>query len=155
MNEPAGEVEAFAPEHLDGCARLYAATFSENPWNEGWTPETARERLLQVIGAPGFHGLVVVRDEEVVGLALGYRRRRPEGDFFLLDEMCVSSTLGRIGLGHMLLTRLRRDLASQGVGRVVLLTGRNGPARAFYEKNGFRENFDWVLMVADETVRPA
>lgn len=155
MNEPTGEVEAFVPQYLDGCARLYAATFSENPWNEGWTQETAKERLSQVIGTPGFHGLVVVRDEEVVGLAFGYRRRRPEGDFFLLDEMCVSSTLGRTGLGHMLITRLRRDLAGQNVERVVLLTGRNGPARTFYEKNGFRENLDWVLMVADDTVRPA
>lgn len=149
MDRTPDDVRAFAPEHLDGCARLYAATFAQDPWNEPWDKDSAGERLAQVTGSPGFYGLVAVRDTEVVGLALGYRRRHPAGDFFLLDEMCVESGMRRGGVGNWLVARLRHDLAEEGVSRVVLLTAWDSPARHFYEKNGFHEAASTVLMIYD------
>ncbi len=149
MNRMPDEVRTFTPEHLEGCARLYAVTFREGPWNEAWTEDSALERLSQVTQSPGFYGLVALREEEVIGLAFGYRRRRPSGDFFLLDEMCVEAGTQRSGVGNWLIARLRQDLADDGVSRVVLLTAGDSPARHFYEKNGFREDEGWILMIYD------
>ncbi len=149
MAGPADEIRTFAQEHANGCAKLYAATFGEKPWHEAWTEDSARERLSQVTDSPNFYGLVALRGGEVVGLAFGYRRRRPGGDFYFLDEMCVDSETRSSGVGNWLMARLRQDLAEAGVVRIVLLTTGGGRARHFYEKNGFQVDDNWVLMTRE------
>ena len=150
MDRPADEIRTFEAVHENGCAQLYAATFNEGPWHEDWTEDSARERLSQVTGSPDFYGLVALRGGDVVGLAFGYRRRQPSGDFFLLDEMCVSADTRRSGVGNWLMARLRQDLAGAGVIRIVLLTTGDGRARHFYEKNGFQVDDGWVIMVREQ-----
>ena len=63
--------EALSEEHVDECARVLISAFNEQPWNERWTPQTARAELLCTMSTPGFLGFASF-DGEVGRFAAGY-----------------------------------------------------------------------------------
>lgn len=132
---------------LDGCAGLYASVFAAEPWNEPWTARRARERLAEILYAPSYVGLVCAIGGEPAGLAMGNFMRRAAGRGFLLHELCVKTERQGQGVGEWLLACLEDRLRGEGVGSVFLLTGRDAPARGFYEENGYGEVAGMVAML--------
>lgn len=65
------EILAFTTEHLDACANVFVEVFKDEPWNEHWTQQTAKMRLLETLNTPGFIGFVL-RHNEVLGFVVGY-----------------------------------------------------------------------------------
>jgi len=136
----------FTAEHLDSCAGLYLDVFNGEPWNDHWTFETARKRLLDMLHTPGFAGLVAW-DDGPVAFAAGYREQWQERTVYFLKEMCVRADLQGKGIGTALLEHLESELSSRwGVSSVYLLTMRGDQADAFYSKNGYRANERMILM---------
>lgn len=132
-------------EHLDECARLLVSAFNAEPWNEKWTLETARKDILQTLGVPGYLGFVYLEDE-VMGMAVGHREQDAENEVFYLSGLCVSPEFQRKGVGGELMRRLEKTLTEIGIRSVYLLTDRGTPARAFYEKAGYRVSEKDILM---------
>jgi len=133
-------IDPFGEGCLDGCAELFAAVFSAEPWDEHWTQDAARERLEEILGSPGSSvGLVCFSRGEVAGLVLGCVMRRAGERLFYLHEMCVAAGWQGEGIGGRLLTRLESRLREMGVGSIFLLTGKGIPAEGFYLENGYRE----------------
>ena len=75
------------------------------------------------------------RDGALVAFALGHSEQWFSGRHFLLQEMCVDAGLQRQGHGGALLSTLVEGL--DDVEQVYLLTASTGPARCFYESQGF------------------
>ena len=72
------EISPLSFAQLDGCAEFLAAAFSDEPRNQPWTAEAARERLKEILDTPNSLGLVSLRENgEVLGFVLGFARRRP------------------------------------------------------------------------------
>ena len=139
----------FRREHLDACANLFAAVFNAGPWNEPWTPLTARARLGEILDVPGSLGFVSLAHGEVAGLVLGCLWQQAEGRLFHLYEICVRPDLQRGGIGRGLLDRLDEELQDRGVARSFLLTFGGGSAEAFYRGNGYRRDHNTVALVKD------
>lgn len=133
---PDTRVEEFAPAWLDTAAGLFVAVFNAPPWNDGWTLETARTRLAELLATPGFAGVVIVEAAELLGFAVGNAAQWHTGRHFMLREMCVHPDHRRRGLGRSLITALEVRLPD--VEQLYLLTDRDGPAATFYERQGFR-----------------
>ncbi|MEV4277538.1 GNAT family N-acetyltransferase [Actinoplanes xinjiangensis] len=124
-------------DHLDAAARLYVDTFTRPPWNETWHLPDATRRLHDMLTTPRAHAAhATAPDGTLTGFAIGHLERYGSADHFLLQEMCVSTGHQRQGIG----TRLLADLTAQmpTVTHWYLLTGRDTPAAAFYQANGFR-----------------
>lgn len=133
--------------HLDGCAVVFAAAFSEEPWNQPWTPEAAREMLKEILDTPKSQGLVCLRpDGEILGFALGFTRRRADGRTFVLDELCVGPEARGKGVATRLLSRLHDELGGRGVDRVLVETLADTPAEALYRKGGYCEAFGTAMV---------
>lgn len=141
------EIRVLGEDDLDGCAELYASVFVSELWNEPWTAKRARERLAEILHAPSFEGLICTVDGEPAGMVMGNSVRRAAGRGFFLHELCVKTDRRGRGVGERLLARLEDRLRGEGVGRVLLLTGRDAPARGFYEKNGYGEAAGTVAML--------
>lgn len=47
--KPPEEILPLGFAYLDRCASIFAAAFSEEPWNQPWTTEAARERLKEIL----------------------------------------------------------------------------------------------------------
>jgi len=141
----AERIETFGAEHLDDCARLFMSAFNAEPWNDKYTPDTAKKQLDWHLRVPGCVGLVSVTDG-VVAFAIGYQEPTDVGDVFHLSIFCVRSDVQRTGVGSRLLNRLEERLSKSGVNTIYLGTNKGTPAEAFYRKHGYEVSDEEIVM---------
>ena len=133
-------------DHIPACAEVFAYVFSRPPWSEEWTTETARERLNEIAGSPGFIGIAAIDGDDVAGLVMGTVETRPLGREYYLQEMCVAFHRQGEGIGTGLFAALESTLSRANVRNVLLLTERESRAAAFYAGLGFRASSRMALM---------
>jgi aminoglycoside 6'-N-acetyltransferase I len=121
---------------LEECARLYAAVFSAEPWNEAWNRETALARLSHFYKSAGFIGVLAEQDG-IIGFALGNSEPFCFGTLFYLREMCVHKAHQSQGIGSKVYLTLEKQLESSLVRGIYLATDRAIPAAQFYVGKGF------------------
>lgn len=150
-NQTVGDFDAAL---LDGAARLFVSVFNAAPWNDRWSQVSARARLHDVVQTPGFVGVALHQDQQLCGFAIGHTEQWFSGEHFFLQEMCVRTEMQRRGIGTELIHALETQLVN--VEQVYLLTDRDGPAHAFYERCGFRSARRQAVMIKPiETHPPA
>lgn len=136
-----GELVELSGLNIGSFAQLYVDVFNAPPWNDGWSPSAANERLTSFTEFPRFRGLGLVQNGEPAALVLGWGERWASGWVFHIKEMCIATALQRCGVGRKLLTIFERQLVAQDFVNVYLQTAAHAPARQFYEKCGY-EVFD-------------
>ena len=141
-------IEAFGREHLDECTRLFMSAFNAEPWNDKYTPDTAKKQLDWHLRVPGCVGLVSIKDG-IVAFAIGYREPTDAGDVFHLGIFCVRPDVQRTGVGTRLLKRLEERLGKSGVSTVYLGTNKETPAEAFYKRHGYKVSDEEIEMSHD------
>ena len=140
------KIEEIEGDRLEECARLYVEVFNGPPWSEEWSVSVATARLQEIAGTPGFLGLGLVDETDIVGFILGYRETFVDGTDFYVKEMCVRTSRQRQGLGTTLLEHLKSILMTSGVCKLYLLTARDTSAAAFYTKSGFYVSDKMIFM---------
>jgi aminoglycoside 6'-N-acetyltransferase I len=146
-------IDAFGPAALDAAACLFVSVFNAAPWNDSWSEASARARLADVVGTPGFVGVALYQDQDLCGFAIGHTEQWFTGRHFLLQEMCVRTDRQRHGIGTELLAALEPRLVD--VEQVYLLTDRHGPAHMFYERCGFRSAQRQGVMIKKTDTPPS
>jgi ribosomal protein S18 acetylase RimI-like enzyme len=132
---------------IPDCAEVFVEVFGSEPWNEEWHIADAQARLEEMAHTPGFHGIFVATDYEILGFAMGHTELWQHGKkHFYLQEICVRTEHQRCRLGSGLMYVLCQDLTAMGVEAIYLLTAREGPAQAFYEQLGFDINPRMIMM---------
>ncbi|MWV41382.1 GNAT family N-acetyltransferase [Natrialba sp. INN-245] len=141
-------IEAFPGESADLAdgARLYRDAFNEPPWDDEWTLETARTRLSQLLETPGARGYAARLEDDLAGLVVGTEEWWDDGSKFYVRELCVDPAHQRRGVATALMDHLAEALRRAGVDSIYLLTLRDTPAHAFYEKRGFDLDDRTVLL---------
>jgi aminoglycoside 6'-N-acetyltransferase I len=140
------KLQSIEHQHLKACATLFISVFNSPPWNEKWSQDAALKRLEDCYNTPGTYGIVAIVEDEVCGFAIGVVEQYDQNENFYLKEMCVDSTKQRSGIGTKLMDALYSNLVSKGVSMVYLLTIRDSPAAAFYEKCGFLNSSKMIMM---------
>lgn len=121
------------------CTRLFIDVFNQEPWNDKWSEEVAKQYLLDYTNTPGFMGIIAVKEGVVIGFIFGAHKVWWSGNEFFINEMCVKTENQKNGIGSMLLNYLLKKLDSENVSHLSLLTNRGIPAESFYKKNRFTE----------------
>lgn len=131
-------IRAIESSDADSLALLFANTFSSPPWNEPWTFDAARARIVPMIGTASCRGLLATAGSEVVGVAFGQIEGWLNGNLFFIQELYVSPKHQHKGIAKALLVRLATELQTvDRVDALYLLTDRGSPAESFYGKLGF------------------
>lgn len=133
------KITLFEEKDLLKCTNTFIDVFNQEPWNDEWAKETAKQYLLDFTNTPGFKGIVAVYGEEIIGFIFGNRKQWWSGDEFFINEMCVRIEKQKTGVGSKMMEYLIKELESDGVSSISLLTDRGIAAEAFYKKNGFSE----------------
>jgi ribosomal protein S18 acetylase RimI-like enzyme len=134
-------------KHIPECTEVFVEVFGNEPWNEVWHIADARARLEEIYHTPGFHGVFVASDHEMLGFAMGHSEQWWLGrKHFYLQEICVRTEHQRRRVGTNLIRVLCQDLVAMDVEAIYLLTAREGPAQAFYERLGFDVNPKMTMM---------
>lgn len=118
-------------------AQLLVDTFTEEPWLEDWTVETAYSRLICYQHTPNFIGLSCVKDDELIAFIFGNIEPYQKSFHFLLKEMCVKKKFQGEGIGKKLIENLHEKLKKEKVGSVILLTQKESLAEKFYMSSGY------------------
>lgn len=131
----------------ENLAKLFVTCFSAPPWNESWTLSTALSRIRPMVRTDSFFGLIALREDETVGMAIGQIERWIDSGHFLLQEMCVAPDLQGQGIGTAMLSTLAQQLKDNaGVTSMYLLTDETAPATKFYSKLHFARSQRKIVM---------
>ncbi len=131
---------------LDELAVLFADVFNAPPWNDGWSIEQAKARLLDIIHPPRFCGMVEHINGKIIGLIMGRGQQYFDGVHFEILEFCVAREMQGQGIGGRMLSEFTEYLQGKGVCNVYLLTMKGESTEGFYQKNGFQTSPNMCLM---------
>lgn len=139
-------MEPMTMDALDECIKLYKNVFNSEPWNEAWSYDIAKERLIDLINTPKFLGFLLYKENHLVGFIAGNSKKSYQGLTYYLAELCVSSEIQGKGYGTILLTFLENELKNRDTKSLYLLTSNGGLAEAFYKKNGYLINENRIVI---------
>ncbi|MGL5066331.1 MAG: GNAT family N-acetyltransferase [Sarcina sp.] len=128
------------------AARIFMNSFNSEPWFEKWTEETGVKRLSQIMRCEGSVGLIGYQNNEPCAMIVGHEEDYYDGTRFLIKEFCVDSGCKGGGVGTKVLKHYVETLKSKEVVHISLYTMREKRVVNFYEKNGFKEIEDLVMM---------
>jgi GNAT superfamily N-acetyltransferase len=135
------EIRDIVPSDLGALASMFVECFSKAPWSEPWTLEAATNRLHLFASTPTFRGAIATEAGQAVAMAMGQVEGWLDGNLCLLQEMCVSPSRQRLGVGAKILGYLLDRVASTDqVRSSYLLTDASSRAESFYLQRGFRRS---------------
>lgn len=133
-------------EMIDELAALFADVFNSPPWNDGWSAEQAKNRLLDIINTPKFHGMAEYSGDRIIGLIMGHGEQCFDGVHFQILEFCVARDMQGKGIGGQMIAEFTGYLHRKGICNIYLLTMRGRHTEGFYQKNGFKTSEYMCLM---------
>ena len=139
-------MKRITPEMLEGLTDLFVDTFNAPPWNDLWSREQARTRLLDITKRPKFLGLADVRDGRTVAMVMGHAEQSYDGLHFQILEFCVANDMKGQGIGAEMMKQFTDYLEKKGITAVYLLTMRASSGEDFYLKQGFKTISDMCVM---------
>lgn len=138
--EPSGDAE----EIVELLGQVHEEHRQRRPqWFKPFDRTAALEGQRNLLSRAGAKMFVARVEGVCVGYALVCERLREENPFryasrsLVVDQMAVSNTHRRQGMGTLLMDRVRAEAAERGVQRVELnVYSDNDDARRFYEAQG-------------------
>ena len=139
--EPSGDAE----EIVELLGQVHEEHRQRRPrWFKPFDRTAALEVQRNLLSRAGARMFVARAEGVCVGYALVCDRVREENAFryasrsLVVDQMAVSNTHRRQGVGTLLMERIRGEATRRGVQRVELnVYSDNDDARLFYEAQGF------------------
>ena len=132
---------------LDELHAIFLRTYSQDPWNEIWDHDIARQRLIDLIGVSSALNFCALTDaNEIVGAMFGRRSFWIEDKEYFVDEFFVDHDSHRNGIGHYMVNEVSRIIKNEGYSCIVLNTERDFPSERFYLKNGFAQKTSNIFM---------
>ena len=142
-------LEGIRPVSMDHAARygeIYAAAFSDEPWNDPWDPKDAEIHVRELLESKQSYGLEYVLDGKVAGFILGTSMLFHYGRVFEINDLAVDPACQGRGIAKTLLERCLAEMKKRGMAGVNLITEAEGFLPGFYEKYGFSREDRVILM---------
>jgi aminoglycoside 6'-N-acetyltransferase I len=131
------EIINYNNNYLDSIIELYISVFSKPPWNDKWDLENCRTYLLELINNPVFLGYLFMIDDKLIGCCFGHCKSWYSGKELFIDELFIKTDDQKKGYGSKFLSYIEKDLSTQNIKRLTLLTKKESTPELFYKKCGF------------------
>jgi len=128
---------------LEDCISLFIEVYNQQPWNNEWTYETAKELFNEFSSTKGCIGYVAIdatKENEIMSVLIGKQKTWWRGKEYVIEEFFVRPEYQGKGIGTKVLEFIAKDLKKYGVGNITLLTNTYSEAYPFYLNKDFNEN---------------
>lgn len=147
------DIVPFSEGELAELAEIYVRAYDPKICGENWTSKKAYELLQQFWGQNEKICLVASCEGKTVGALLAHINHWWSGNQLYVDELFVAPEFQKSGIGTTLMTaaaeKAKKEFAAT---EISLCTFKNkSHPMGWYEKMGFEENRDLVLLGADIT----
>lgn len=105
-----------------------------------WTYDLAKKSLEQTFLAPGYYGIGLYDECEMVGFAMGCFKQYDDILLYYLDEILVFKEHQNKGLGTKILQELELLVKERGAEKIDLSTTYEENHQRFYSKLGFKKS---------------
>ena len=140
------EFRKITDENIEVAVNIFINSFNGEPWFEKWTMESGKARLSQIMRCEGSLGFIAYKDNLPCAIIVGHEEIYYDGVRFIIKEFCVDSNCKGGGIGSQTLNYYLNELKKKEVVHVSLYTMREKRILNFYEKNGFKEIEDLLMM---------
>lgn len=131
---------------LPECGRIYAKAFPIEHWGIDWNTDNAAEYLKDFFEQKKFVGYVYEEKGKIIGCIFALRKISGSKEEIHINEMAVLPEKQGLGIGTMLLNKIKEYCIENKLAGVVLYTNENAPAAKFYKKNGFELSQGTICM---------
>lgn len=133
-------LQKYEDSMFQACINLFEDTFTKEPWNDVYTdPLQVTRYFSRCLESNQSLVYVLMDDERMVGLSIGFKKPWINGVEYYIDEFCIAYDRQGEGLGTVFLEAIREANKKEGLELIILATDRGYPSEAFYRKNGFTE----------------
>ncbi len=129
-------------ENLEEMIIKYVDYYNSD--NGKWTAKLARTRLEQILLTPGFFGVGLFNDLELVGFAIGWYKQFDDIKLYYLEEVLVFKDYQNKGLGSKLLEVLEEHVRKENAAKICLSTTHKKNHQRFYQRLGY-EKSDFLI----------
>ncbi|TDR51959.1 ribosomal protein S18 acetylase RimI-like enzyme [Listeria rocourtiae] len=143
-------ITKYRTENLDSCVSLLIESYNCEPWNDCWTPVTARKYLEEFAEARRFIGFLFWDGNEIIGVAFSHERTWMDSSELYIDEFYISPHHQRMGIGKKLMRALEDYAVENGCESIALVTDKDKPAFEFYKEFGLSSSRHTVFMFKSE-----
>lgn len=126
-------------KNIEACTKIYIETYSKEPWNEQYDFNVVHDHINKFISKDSNHGWVLYQGENAIGIMLGIIIPSPGGDYFRIEDLCISPSSQGLGYGSEFIKIVSNELKSYKVDSIILNTVKEFPSYKFYLKNKFTE----------------
>jgi len=133
-------------DDIDEITKLYIETYKQEPWNENWKKEIAREKIKDAIENNNAENYCINKDNRIIGVMFGRKNYFIDKKELYIDEYLIDYNNQRKGIGKYFLGNIETDLKQKNYSNIVLLTKKTFPSELFYKENGFRTSPNMILM---------
>lgn len=127
---------------------LFVSVFTNEPWNDDWSNQEQLDLYLSdLMGQSNSLTYGLYEEEKLIGLSMGHIRHWYSGTEYYIDELCIRTDRQGNGIGTYFLKEIERGIKEIDLVKIFLQTENTVPAYHFYQKNGFCELKEQVLLV--------
>ena len=126
--------------YLPQMAKLLKDAFGGEPWKEDWSDAAQLSEYMKDISKAYNalnYGLLI--DGKLAGMSVGRINHWWEGTNYNIEELCISPSYQRQGVGSEFLELIEQCVRKKGLAGIFLQTDNDKPAYHFYHKNGFQD----------------
>jgi N-acetylglutamate synthase-like GNAT family acetyltransferase len=133
-------------DDVDEITELYIETYKQEPWNENWKREIAKEKIKDVIENNIAENYCINNNDKIIGVMFGHRNYFIDEKELYIDEFFIEHNIQRKGIGKYFLDYIEKDIKLKNYSRMILLTKKAFPSELFYKKNEFSISPNIILM---------
>ncbi|MBU5484200.1 GNAT family N-acetyltransferase [Clostridium sp. MSJ-11] len=141
------KVIKLSEEYLEECVDLFIDTFSRYPWNDEYdSRQQVKDFFINHMKNNYFLGYIGLIDKKVIALSIGMKKPWICGMEYYIDEFCIGDDYQGKGIGSLFLKNIEELLYDEKVEGMILNTERDYPSCKFYEKNGFQDLGNLIVL---------
>lgn len=140
------QIRKLEKSDVSSVIEIMQKAFLEDPWKEEWSLLACQNRVEEILSIPQSLSYILLKDGFVIGALLGRFATYMEHKDFIMEEFFIDPKEQKKGLGTLLLNHLVKEVKSQNVAKLSLVTLRGSKIQTYYERQGFFESTFMTLM---------